>query len=126
MVASVSTESPAISDRGIRGGGAETASGRDIRIPGGLCGPEGWRDRASDVQLRTPGMYTILNEYFSFKLRNLAGFADVCQGAIAKDSDQGLVVYCDEEICTAQDEMATALKGFSDCEGFALDGCLSA
>ena len=73
MVASVSTESPAISDRGIWGGGAETASGRDI--PGGLCGPEGWRDRASDVQLRTPGMYTILNEYgrvFSFKLRNLA------------------------------------------------------
>ena len=73
MVASVSTESPAISDRGIRGGGAETASGREI--PGGLCVPEGWRDKTSDVHLRTPGMYTILNEYgrvFSFKLRNLA------------------------------------------------------
>ena len=117
-MASVSTESPAINDRGIRGGGAETASGMDI--PGGLCGPEGWRDRASGVQLRTPGMY---GRVFSFKLRNLVLLMSA--GAIAKDSDQGLVVYRNEEICTAQDEVATALEGLGDCEGFTLNGCVS-
>ena len=95
VLSSVLTESPAIKDRGIRGGGAETASGRDI--PGGLCGPEGWRDNASDVQLRTPGMYTILKEYgrvFSFKLRNLALLMSA--RAIAKDADQRLVVHCNK------------------------------
>ena len=50
----LSTDSPAIRDSGMRGGGAETASGRNI--PGGVCDPDGYRDRASDVELRTPGM----------------------------------------------------------------------
>ncbi len=48
-----STNSPAIRDSGMRGG-AETASGRNI--PGGVCDPDGYRDKASDVELRTPGM----------------------------------------------------------------------
>ena len=35
------------------------------------------------------------------------------------------MVYRNEEICTAQDEVATALEGLGDREGFALDGRVS-
>ena len=49
-----SIDSPAIRAMGIRGGGADTASGR--AIPWGVSDPDGYWDRASDVLFRTPGM----------------------------------------------------------------------
>ena len=42
-----STDMPAIRVAGMRSGGADTTSGSDI--PGGLCVPVGYLERASDV-----------------------------------------------------------------------------
>ena len=63
-----SIDSPAMSARGILGGGADITSGRDNLS--GLCESVGYRDRASEVLFLTPGMYNMVKSYisvFSFK-----------------------------------------------------------
>ncbi len=81
-----STDSPAMSARGILGGGADTASGRDNLS--GLCEPVGYRGRVSEVLFHMVKSYISV---FSFKLRR----GDVCEGSVTEDLYKRLVVNCD-------------------------------
>lgn len=47
------------------------------------------------------------------------------QGAIAENPNEWFMVHGYEQISAPQDEVATSLKGFNDCQGLALDGCIS-
>ena len=70
--------------------------------------PTGLRETVSAAAWRRPGMWTTRKWYRSDFSQS--GIWDVIEAAVAKSFQQGFMVHSNDEVCTAQGEVASFVK----------------